>query len=286
MRDVAAEADHRNVPLEKVGIKDFHLPLNIKRKDGSYSSVLSVVEIAVELPKHHRGTHMSRFVEILRRWQNQPMAEAEMKQMSVEAAEIFSAQKVYLETRFKYFLEKRTPATNILCTLDYDCTFSCRWNQGFDFILGVQVPTMLVCPCSKEISDFGAHSQRAVVSAQVRYDEGTIVWIEDLVPPLEKSGSAEIFPLLKREDEKLITEQSFSNPKFVEDAVRDCFLGLRQFPNIAWFQVSCEAAESIHNHYAYASTSWRRPPRKPARPPLSRPSSQARTDQKTRRPAD
>lgn len=259
MKDIASQADYRDVPLERVGIKDFHLPLNIRRKEGSYSSVLGIVEMSVELPKDDRGTHMSRFVETLLRWQHKPIAEAEMKQMAREAAEIFSAQNVYLYARFKYFLEKRTPVTNIPCALDYGCSFSCQWNHGFDFILGVRVPVMLVCPCSKEISQFGAHSQRAIVSAEVRYDEGSIVWIEELVPLLERSGSSEVFPLLKREDEKFVTEQSFSNPKFVEDVVRDCFLGLRELPNVNWFQVSCEAAESIHNHSVYASTSWRRP---------------------------
>jgi GTP cyclohydrolase I len=260
LKDVAAQADYRDVPLEKVGIRDFHLPLNIKRKEGSFSSVLGIVEMSVELPRDSRGTHMSRFVETLLRWQHQPIAEAEMRQIAMEAADIFSAQNVYLNTRFKYFLEKRTPATNISCSLDYECSFSCHWNDGFDFVLGVQVPVMLVCPCSKEISQAGAHSQRAVISAEVRYDEGTIVWIEDLIPLLEKCGSCEVFPLLKREDEKFVTERSFSNPKFVEDAVRDSFLALMQVPNINWFHLSCQSAESIHNHSVYASTSWRKAP--------------------------
>ena len=258
MKDVASQSDHRGIPLQKVGIKGLHLPLNIKRKEGPYSSVLGIVDMSVELPKDHRGTHMSRFVEILWRWQDQPIAEAEMKQMALEAAEVFSAHNVYIRTSFKYFLEKQTPATNLLCALDYDCSFSCHWNDGFDFVLGVDVPVMLVCPCSLEISAFGAHSQRAIIAARMRYDEGTIVWIEDLVPLLEKCGSSALFPLLKREDEKFVTEESFRNPKFVEDAVRDSFVALKQLPNVKWFHVSCEAAESIHNHSACASASWQR----------------------------
>jgi len=283
VKDVAAQQDSRGIELQKVGIKDFHLPLNIKRKQGSYSSALGIVDMSVELAEEHRATHMSRFVEILLRWQNQPIAEAELKQIAREAAEVFSARNVYLRTRFKYFLDKLTPATNIPCALDYDCSFSCRYNastslgvepstcsgreqaerslsnhEGDDFVLGVEVPVILVCPCSLEISDFGAHSQRAVIGARLRYEEGTIVWIEDLVPLLEKSGSCEIFPLLKREDEKLVTERAFSNPKFVEDAVRDSFLALRQLPNVTWFEVCCESAESIHNHSAHASVSWQK----------------------------
>ncbi|MCL6628836.1 MAG: GTP cyclohydrolase, FolE2/MptA family, partial [Armatimonadetes bacterium] len=139
--------------------------------------------------------------------------------------------------------------------IGYRSTFSGSLDeQGFDFCLGVDVPVTTVCPCSKEISDIGAHGQRAIISARVRFAHGKFVWIEELVRTLEKQGSCEIYPLLKREDEKYVTEHAFRNPKFVEDVVRDCVIVLRKDTRLRWFEVECEAEESIHNHNAFASS--------------------------------
>jgi GTP cyclohydrolase I len=154
---------------------------------------------------------------------------------------------------FKYFIAKRAPVTAAESALDYDCSFHGRLDgASYVFTLGADVPVTSLCPCSKEISCGGAHSQRAIIRAKVRYPPAEMIWIEDLVMLLEQQGSAQIYPLLKRKDEKFVTEQAFAHPKFVEDIVRDSVALLRADRRITWFQVECESFESIHNHSAFA----------------------------------
>ncbi|MFW6156577.1 MAG: GTP cyclohydrolase FolE2, partial [Armatimonadota bacterium] len=224
---------------------------------GGFARVTGVFEASVELPHHERGTHMSRFVEILSRWSKRAVALPQMREMLAEIRSRFDAWAADLRLDFTYFLPKRSPATNLPCRLDYDCWFAAGDAEGeFDFLLGVEMPVITLCPCSREVSRFGAHSQRAIVRATLRTDNERIVWLEDLIPLLESQGSEQIYPMLKREDEKLVTERSYENPKFVEDVVRDSVLALRELPDAAWFSVECESFESIHNHSAYACTEW------------------------------
>ncbi len=253
MRDVAREPDHRGITIDRVGIRDLHLPVRIRQKDGGEARVVGVFDATVELPHYERGTHMSRFIAVLLRWSKKLVSQAEMREILAELQEIFRARAAYLSLAFKYFLDKITPATGIACQLDYDCRFDAKIVDGdFAFALEVEVPVLTVCPCSLEIADQGAHSQRAVVSVRVGTEPDTIFWLEDLIPLIERQGSYEVFPILKREDEKLVTERAFANPKFVEDVVRDTVLAIRQVPGVLWYQVSCESFESIHNHNAYA----------------------------------
>jgi GTP cyclohydrolase I len=172
--------------------------------------------------------------------------------------EKLDAKSAYLKFDFKYFIDKKSPITDISAPMCYDCTFEGilenyqEEDEEYNFYLGVKVPVTTLCPCSKEISNYGAHNQRAIVSVKVTYPEDEHVWIEDLVTSIEKTASSELYPLLKREDEKYVTEHAYDNPKFVEDVLRDVVLMLRNDDKIDSFEVECESLESIHNHSAWA----------------------------------
>lgn len=253
MRDVACERDYRGITIDRVGIRDLHLPVRIRQKRGGEARVVGVFDATVELPHYERGTHMSRFVAVLLKWSKRVVSQAEMQEILNELSDIFRARAAYLSLAFKYFLDKVTPATGLPCQLDYNCRFDAKIVDGdFAFALEVEVPVLTVCPCSLEISDQGAHSQRAIVAVRLGTQPDYIFWLEDLIPLIEKQGSYEVFPILKREDEKVVTERAFANAKFVEDVVRDTVLAVRDTPGVLWYQVWCESLESIHNHNAYA----------------------------------
>ena len=253
MRDVAASADTRGITVQRVGVKDVHLPVRVRRKGGGFDSVLARIDLGVELPHQFRGTHMSRFVDILFEWGQKPISKSELREMLEEACERLGARRARIDVAFKYFIGKRAPASGSESALDYDCKFEGILDDGdYEFTLGVEVPVTILCPCSKEIARHGAHNQRAVVRARLRYQPEVMMWIEDLVAMLEQQGSAEIFPLLKREDEKWVTEAAYEHPKFVEDVVRDVVAMFRADRRVIWFQVGCESLESIHNHTVYA----------------------------------
>ena len=255
MRDVQSQTDARGIVIQHVGIKDAHLPFLIKTKDGGFQSVLARITFTVELPAAFKGTHMSRFQEILLPWSQKPLAEPEMDAMLGEALEKLDAQAAEVELAFKYFVETKAPVSGLASLLDLDCTFTGRKRAKgpMAFTLGVNVPFTSLCPCSKEISDYGAHNQRSVCRVRVRFAPGhECILIEDLAALVQAQGSAPIYPLLKRVDEKYVTEQAYDHPKFVEDILRDNVLALRQLDGIAWFAVACENFESIHNHNAFA----------------------------------
>lgn len=199
---------------------------------------------------------MSRFLEILMPWTQKPLAEPEMNKMLEEALEHLDAQSAEVNLSFKYFVEKTAPVSGKKSVLDLDCSFMGHKEKGKDmeFQLGVDVPFTSLCPCSKEISQYGAHNQRSVASIQLRFQPGVdCIFIEDLAEIVEKNGSSVIYPLLKREDEKFVTEAAYENPKFVEDILRDNVLALRKLEGLAWFSIECENFESIHNHNAFAA---------------------------------
>ena len=254
MKDVAASADTRGITVQLVGVTDVHLPVRIRRKGAGFDHVLARIDLGVELPHHSRGTHMSRIVDILFRWSQKPISKPDLKEMLQEACERLEAKSARIEVDFKYFITKKAPVSQSESALDYDCRFEgVLSGDDYLFTLGVEVPVTICCPCSKEISEYGAHNQRAIIRARIRYLPEVMVWIEDLVSTLERQGSAEIYPLLKREDEKFVTEVAYQNTKFVEDVVRDTVGLLRADPRVTWFQISCESLESIHNHSVYAS---------------------------------
>ncbi len=253
MKDIQNLEDNRNVDIQKVGIKHIELPLIIQRKNNSNQTVYAKARVNVSLPKHYKGTHMSRFVEVLNEWRTKDLLGVDIKDCLEKIIKKLHAQSGELEFKFKYFVEKKSPVTGLKAPMSYDCSFEGIIDyDGYKFILGVKVPVTTLCPCSKEISDNGAHNQRAIVSVKVSYDENEHIWLEDLIELIENCGSSPVYSLLKREDEKFVTEHAFDNPKFVEDVLRDVVVKLRKHPAINYFEVDCEAFESIHNHSAWA----------------------------------
>lgn len=254
MRDVQNAPDSRGIDIQRVGVKGVHLPMQIRTMAGDYQQVLGRATLAAELPKEYRGTHMSRFIETLLAWSQQPISGHELRLILDDLSRRLNAPVTEISLAYRYFLPKISPVSGSRSFLDYRAEFAGRLADGhYDFVLGVETPVVSVCPCSKEISARGAHNQRASIRARLRFEPGRFMWIEEVVDLLEKQGSAPIYPLLKREDEKSVTEHSYDHPKFVEDIVRDSVLALRAEPRVTWFAVECESYESIHNHSAYAA---------------------------------
>ena len=258
MKDVQSEPDNRGIEIQKVGVKGVELPLTVQRKDAEDITIYSSATAGVSLPAHYKGTHMSRFVEILNEWSEKHLLGIDIKGCIEAIIKKLNAKSGYLKFDFKYFIDKLSPITKISAPMCYDCFFEGilenygQEDEEYKFYLGVKVPVTTLCPCSKEISEYGAHNQRAVVSVKITYPEDEHIWIEDLVSDVEKCASSELYPLLKREDEKFVTEHAYDNPKFVEDVLRDVVLLLRKNEIIDSFEVECESMESIHNHSAWA----------------------------------
>ncbi|MDU2065886.1 MAG: GTP cyclohydrolase FolE2 [Sporomusaceae bacterium] len=255
MKDVQNLTDTRGIAIQRVGVSSVHLPFLIQAKDGSFQSVLAQITLTVSLPEQFKGTHMSRFIEILSEWSQKPISKREMNDILLDTLEKLQAKSAELLIRFKYFVKKKAPVSALESLLDYDCTFCGRLEHGQEmaFTMELSVPFTSLCPCSKEISRYGAHNQRGLMQVKIRQRQGYFTWIEDLAALMEAQGSSQVYPLLKREDEKFVTEKAYENPKFVEDVLRDLVLALRTLPEIEWFEVECENYESIHNHSAYAA---------------------------------
>ena len=253
MKDVQNTQDTRNVDIQKVGIKNVELPLIIQRKNASDKVVYATARVCVSLPRNYKGTHMSRFVEVLNEWRTKNLLGVDIKGCLEKIIKKLHAQSGELEFNFKYFVDKKAPVTKLAAPMCYDCSFEGTMDgDDYKFILGVKVPVTTLCPCSKEISEYGAHNQRAIVSVKITYPEDEHIWLEDLVKSIENCASCELYPLLKREDEKFVTEKAYNNPKFVEDVLRDVVLMLRNNDIVDSFEVECESLESIHNHSAWA----------------------------------
>ena len=252
--DHANERDHRALAIDRVGIKGLAYPVQVWDRENRLQHTVARVNIYVALPQHFKGTHMSRFVEIL----NARRGEITMRTIPDLLAEIqrrLDADHAEFEMTFPYFIAKKAPVSGVESLMEYICSFKgTRRGEHLDFILGVQVPVKSLCPCSKSISQYGAHNQRSLVDVEVRSDQH--VWIEEVVEAVERCASAPLFALLKREDEKYITELAYDNPKFVEDLVRDVVIALREIPTVRWLRVSADNQESIHNHSAYGQIEW------------------------------
>lgn len=253
MKDIQNTQDNRNVDIQKVGINNLDIPLIIQRKNDSDQVVSAVARVCVSLPRNYKGTHMSRFVEVLNEWRTKNILGVDIKGCLEKIIKKLNAKSGELKFKFKYFIDKKSPVTKMAAPMSYDCSFEGRIdNDEYKFILGVKVPVTTLCPCSKEISENGAHNQRALISVKVSYDETEQIWIEDLIDLVESCSSCPVYSLLKRQDEKYVTEHAYSNPKFVEDVLRDVVVKLRKHPQVQEFEVECEAYESIHNHSAWA----------------------------------
>ncbi len=251
MKDTQNQRDYRNITIDKVGIKNLRYPITVLDRRNGCQDTVATINMYVDLPHEYKGTHMSRFVEIL----NLLRPEVSLKKISDALEQMkkhLNAASSHIEVTFPYFIEKKAPVSNSPGLMDYTCklTGSSGPDGKIDFVSEVIVPVSSVCPCSKEISEAGAHNQRGEVRLSIRFKK--FIWMEDMIELVEKSGSSEVYSVLKRVDEKYITEYGFSNPKFVEDIVRDIAIKLKEDSNITWFSVSAENFESIHNHSAYA----------------------------------
>ena len=252
--DHAAEHDDRGLPIDRVGITDLRYPVQVLDRAQGMQATVALLSLYVGLPHHFKGTHMSRFVEIL----NEVRGELTFRTMPGILDAIrrrLEADDAWLEMDFPYFVAKKAPVSGAESLMEYRARFlGHRGPEGADYTLGVTVPVKSLCPCSKAVSDYGAHNQRSLVHIEVR--AGDFVWLEDLIDAAEASASAPLYALLKREDEKFVTEQAYDNPKFVEDLVRDTVLALQKLPDLRWLKVRAENQESIHNHSATAEIEW------------------------------
>jgi GTP cyclohydrolase I len=248
--DVQASADTRRIAIDKVGIKDIRHPVRVRDRSDGEQHTVATFNMYVYLPHNFKGTHMSRFVQILNKHEKE-IGVSSFKEMLREMAERLESEKGHIEMRFPYFVNKRAPVTGVQSLLDYDVTFIGEIRDGKpSMYIKVVVPVTSLCPCSKEISDYGAHNQRSHVTVQVR-NRG-FIWIEELIELVEREASCELFGLLKRPDEKHVTERAYNNPKFVEDMVRDVARRLNDDDRVGAYIVESENFESIHNHSAYA----------------------------------
>ena len=256
MIDVQNQVDIRGIKIQRTGVTNVHLPLIIF-EDKKNQSISAQIRFTVSLNEKIRGTHMSRLMEILTEWVGTPIKISDVEKILADAQNKLDADFSTIQIAFKFFVEQSAPVSEKKSLLDIDCKLDASLVKGsrMKINVGVDVPFTSLCPCSREISDFGAHNQRSVCKINFDIDDVDrakdfgIVKIFRLV---ETQGSSKIFPILKREDEKFVTEHAYQNPKFVEDILRDVVTVLRGVENISSFEIECENFESIHNHNAYA----------------------------------
>ena len=250
MVDIQSLRDDRNLEIQKVGVKGIKYPVIVLDKTNGTQHVNATINMYVNLPHHFKGTHMSRFVEILNDYRGQINIK-NFNQILEKMREKLDAKSAHMEIEFPYFIEKQAPVSGAKSHMEYWCSF-CGESNGNEnvFLVGITVPVTTVCPCSKEISNLGAHNQRSIVKLKLRFKK--FFWIEDVIKLVEESASGEIYSLLKRPDEKYVTEKAFEKPMFVEDVVRSIAERLNEIENFTSYCIEAENIESIHNHSAYA----------------------------------
>lgn len=250
IEDVQNTPDVRHLAIDKVGIKSIRHPVKVKDKTGGAQHTVAMFDMFVHLPHNFKGTHMSRFVEILNMNEREFTIDS-FSSVVKEMVKRLEAESGYIEMRFPYFINKSAPISGVQSLLDYEVTFIGEIKRGdFQITVKVLVPVTSLCPCSKKISDYGAHNQRSHVTITAQIND--FIWVEDLIRMVEEEASCELYGLLKRPDEKFVTERAYDNPKFVEDMVRDVAAKLNDEVRIDRFVVESENFESIHNHSAYA----------------------------------
>lgn len=251
LKDIQNQNDKRGIDIQKVGVNGVEVPLVIDRKGDDSQVVSAKARLSVTLPHNYRGTHMSRFIEVLSDYKDR--LGMDIKGLLVDVKKRLESESAHVKFEFKYFINKKAPVSGMEFPVGYDCYFQGDLKgEDYKFILCVKVPITTLCPCSKEISKYSAHNQRTMVKVKVSFDEKDIVWIEDLVEKIESCGSSQVYSILKRCDEKYVTETAYENPKFVEDVLRDVICLLEEDKKITFYEVEVEAQESIHNHNAWA----------------------------------
>jgi GTP cyclohydrolase I len=252
--DVQNSRDTRQIAINKVGIKDIRHPVRVSDRNGGEQHTIATFSMYVNLPHDFKGTHMSRFVEILNNHEREITVQS-FKDMLAEMTQVLEAEAGHIEMAFPYFVNKKAPVTGVESLMDYEVTFIGELVDAKPrMLIKVVVPVTSLCPCSKEIAEFGAHNQRSHVTVTVR--TRGFIWVEDIIDLVESEASCELFGLLKRPDEKHVTERAYNNPKFVEDMVRDVAVRLNRDERIGAYVVESENFESIHNHSAYAMVEW------------------------------
>lgn len=250
MEDVQSSIDTRQMPINRVGIKDISHPITVINRDGSKSHSIATLSMSVSLPHDQKGTHMSRFLQMLNE-QETVVSAKHFHTMLTDMVKRLEADSGYIEMQFPYFVEKTAPVSGVKSLMDYQVSLVGQIEQGYlDSTLEITVPVKSLCPCSKKISEYGAHNQRSHITVGVNCTSK--LWLNELIKDVEAQASAELYAILKRPDEKYITEQAYNNPKFVEDVVRDVANALDNSNKISRYYVHAENFESIHNHSAFA----------------------------------
>ncbi len=254
MKDIQNRRDFRQIPIQKAGVKNLQYPLDVMDRENKVQHTVGNVSMYVDLPHHFKGTHMSRFLELLNEHRGK-ISLLNIGAILKAMVSRFDSTTAHLEISFPYFMEKSAPVSRAKSLMNYQCAFLATYNRKqrqnpLDLIIEVMVPVSTLCPCSKAISKQGAHNQRSWITIQIRSRE--LVWIEELIESAEAEASSGLYAMLKREDEKYVTEQAYARPRFAEDVARAIARKLKKDPRITWFQVASENLESIHNHNAYA----------------------------------
>jgi GTP cyclohydrolase IB len=257
LEDVQGKQDTRGISLQRVGVSQVEMPIRLVQKNGQPQTVAATAKMSVDLPAHEKGTHMSRFIIQLAQWSEEKVLSLNIAEFLTEMKARLKAHSAQLDLTFKYFINRQAPVSAMSAPMGYLCQIRGRIEgEQISILMGVTVPCSTLCPCSKAISDFGAHNQRAEIRATLQLDTAhshPMVWLEDIIAGLEETASCPVFPLLKRADEKWVTERQYTNAKFVEDVIRDATLMLRQTQGVSCFSLEVEALESIHAHNAWVA---------------------------------
>lgn len=253
MPDVQSSVDTRHMPIQRVGVRGVRHPMLIAAAAGQALPTVANWELTVALPAQEKGTHMSRFVALLEQYRSQAMTPALFCDMAQAMLPLLNAEQGDMSASFPYFINKAAPVSGVLSLMDYEVKWTARASaDATEFELGLLVPVTSLCPCSKAISNYGAHNQRSHVTVDIVFNDVAAIDVDGLVAMIEQQASCELWGLLKRPDEKFVTERAYENPKFVEDLVRDVAVNIKAVAGVQRFRVEAENFESIHNHSAYA----------------------------------
>lgn len=252
LKDTQSERDTRQISIDRVGVKGIRYPIIVSDKENRTQSTVATIALTVDLPEEYKGTHMSRFIEALHEHRRYLDVHSAIR-LPNRLQRKLNAQRARVEIDFPFFRLKKAPVTGLEGMMDYDVRFEidAEKDKGNTFTLTIKVPVTTLCPCSKAMSERGAHNQRSIVTYSVRFT-GRAVWIEDLIDLIESCASCQLYSLLKRPDEKYVTDQAYEHPTFVEDLVRNVALATEKYNAFSWYRVEAENFESIHNHNAYA----------------------------------
>ncbi len=268
MVDIQSQEDTRGVALDRAGVSGVKYPVLVRDRSKSTQHTVATLAMSVSVPQHFKGTHMSRFIEVLKDHHNEIAMET-LPTILHNLRERLDALSARIELHFPYFMTRKAPASGATALMDFECSFKGEVSKDHngqetqDCVIGIRVPVTSLCPCSKAISDYGAHNQRGYITIEVRStndQDGNqhMIWLEELVEIAERSASSPVYPLLKRSDERYVTMEAYDNPVFVEDMVRNTAVLLKADKRVAWFRVHAVNQESIHNHDAFAEVSWKR----------------------------